>query len=170
MKKILSGLILMATVLASCKKDHSKVSGADNNLYKISFNTGFKQQIVPLDSGGTKKTAATDPTLTANFQLTVIYYVVYDSDGNLVHSIKQVSSDASFGSYTDNLHSGTYTVVVVAGESTIFIGPQPGKLSTDLIFYGNNSTRADFKGDALYKKFSLTVGATNANVDVDLTR
>src|SRR5437879_3421029 len=129
MKRIIVGLIAVFTVFTSCKKDHSKDGNPDTAIHKIAYNVGFSQQTAnfqinsskPLVISGTNTQALVPASLSDNVD--VIYYAVYDSQGNNVHIIKQTSDQAGFGAYTDNLHSGTYTLVVAAGKTGLLLGP-----------------------------------------------
>lgn len=178
MKKFLSGIILISVLLASCKKDavinHNGGSNTqDTAKRKVTFVIGFSQQAAGFKSNGTQKvvngltTNAADASFDSNPQITTLLYTVYDAGGNEIHQIKQVKGvDADFGSYTDNLNPGTYTVAVAAGKTGIFVnsGSQPQKLSTDVL-----RSPGDI-GDLLFKKITLMVTNNNSTQDVALDR
>jgi len=175
MKKFLFGLMLVCIVMASCKKEHSKDPGTNKTTHKVVLNVGFSRSTVIFESNSLKinslKENAADTALTNYVE--VLYYVVYDSNGNIVHTIKQLSTDSNFGSYTDNLAAGTYSLIVAAGgQSLILSSDSYGdaySLSTDVLSYGFNDPVGGglqpwhgFSGDTFYKKITLTV--TNADV------
>lgn len=170
-------------VVLSCKKDHSKDTVPTQSLHKIAFTVGFSQQTVNFGASSLRGRAinlhansrAVDTALTNH--VNTIYYAVYDSLGNNVHIIKQLSTDANFGSYTDNLHSGKYTVVIGAGGTGLALGMDTqnttvttSKLSTDILWYGLNTVSDAFLKDAFYKKLSLTVTNADASQSVTLDR
>lgn len=187
MKRIIVGLITVCIIFISCKKDHSKDGNPDTAAHKIAYKVGFSQQTAnfqinnskPLVTSATNTQALVPASLSDDVD--VIYYAVYDSQGNNVHIIKQTSSQAGFGTYTDNLHSGTYTLVVAAGKNGLLLGPDSlattgSKLSKDVISYGGYITRIgdiiynSFNKDAFYKKITLTVSNTDASQTINLDR
>jgi hypothetical protein len=170
MKKIF-GIIAVCILLFSCKKDHSKDVVPGNSVHKIGFNITFSSQTAPFRTNLRVKTNALVTNSLAD-SVKVIYYAVYDSVGNIVHTIKQLSTDAVFGSYTDNLHAGKYTIIVAAGQTGFTIGnPTPGgtvgKLSTDVLYYTSSNF---FSKDSFYKELALTVTNTDSNNNVTLDR
>jgi len=187
MKRIIVGLITVCIIFISCKKDHSKDGNPDTAIHKIAYKVGFSQQIANFQINNSKPlvTSATNtPAIVAvplSDNVDVIYYAVYDSQGNNVHIIKQTSSQAGFGAYTDNLHTGTYTLVIAAGKNGLLLGPDSlattgSKLSKDVISYGGYITRIGdviynlFNKDAFYKKITLTVSKTDASEVINLDR
>ncbi|MEO6976914.1 MAG: hypothetical protein ABI113_01005, partial [Mucilaginibacter sp.] len=178
MKKFLFGLMSVCTMLLSCKKDHSK---ADSNAtHKVVFNVGFSQSTAAFKTNNlnlnTLKSNSVDTALTNH--IGVLYFAVYNSSGNSVHIIKQLSTDASFGSFSDNLPNGTYTLVVAGGGgSLVFVsrtGDQPGNLDTDVLSYGfeflDEPTWALFNSDTFYKKTTFTVTSADASKNISLDR
>lgn len=135
MKKILY-LLTFATLLQACKKDSRTQTNteADTQKQAVSFNvSGFSQTMVPLD--GKKVTAANDPLgiFPIETEITRLTYVVYNEQGKQVSRLEQTTGEANklfrvaggkrflinsaspFGSFTDSLKTGTYTVVTFAG-------------------------------------------------------
>jgi len=182
MKKFLFGLVSVYIVLASCKKEHSKDLGPSKATHQIVFNVGFSKSIVDFATGKLKvnslKDNATDTALTNNVK--VLYYAVYDSSGNSVHTIQQLSTDAAFGSYTDHLASGTYTLIVAAGGDSLKIssdtyGELVRSLGLDVLSYGfSDNVEAPrwyaFNGDTFCKKITLNVSNTDATQNISLDR
>jgi hypothetical protein len=173
MNKFLSVFILMGVLLVSCKKDHSnRIMPGSETLHKVSFSVGFSIEAGGFVTNGVKKlntlNTVLDPSFTTNPQITTLIYSVYDSNGNGVHVITQnKATDPGFGSYTDNLGSGVYTVVVAAGKTGLALRPNSGtasKLSVDEI-----RTPGDV-GDILFKKFTLNVSDSDVNQNVALDR
>jgi hypothetical protein len=166
-------------ILLSCKKDHSKAIVPTLSLHKITFNVGFSQTTANFASNSLRtnslSTNSVDTALTNH--VNTIYYAVYDSLGNNVHTIKQLSTDNNFGSYTDNLHSGKYTIVIGAGGTGLFLGEDvqntsitSSKLNTDILWYGLDNSSDAFIKDAFYKKIAITVTNSDASQSVTLDR
>lgn len=179
MKRILFGLISVCMVLLSCKKEHTKIINPDQTLYKVTINVGFSQQTSDFKPNSLKKTNSLSTnnlqTFALSDQIKVIYYAVYDSVGNNVHIIKQLSTDADFGSFTDNLKSGRYTIAVAAGQSNnLVLGPQSNqtlsKLSTDIISDNHPDGTNSFSADVFFKKIALSVSTTASTQSIDLVR
>ncbi|HTD98290.1 MAG TPA: hypothetical protein VK668_03355 [Mucilaginibacter sp.] len=173
MKKSLLGLISICILILSCKKEHSGGTPPDQTTHNVGFQVTFSQRTVQfqtsgLHNGNLKVNSLATTALTD--MVDVIYYSVYDASGNNVHLITQLSSASGFGSYVDNLHAGTYTVVIAAGKSGMILGRAPeatsSKLGTDIIYYGTGG----FNRDAFYSKFSLTVTNSNTTNNVTLDR
>ncbi|SHM17693.1 hypothetical protein [Mucilaginibacter sp. OK098] len=186
MKKFLFGLILVCIMLVSCKKDHSKDHGTSTTTHKVAFNVGFSKstgafETSNLKTNGLKENAA-DTALTNHAD--VLYFAVYDSNGGNITTVKQLSTDPGFGSYTDNLASGTYFLVVAAGGNNLIVSGDkakyvdvPRKLSTDVLAYGfdediNNGYLSwhPFTDDTFYKKITLNVTNTDINQSISLDR
>lgn len=177
MNKLLSSLLFLSTLLFACKKEHSTGLNnvKDNTLHKVTFNIKvFSQQITGLNSISQRSsnltTDAVDPSLEANRQIKTLLYAVYDSQGNGVHIIKQKSTDANFGSFTDNLAAGSYTIVFAGGGSSFIIESTAkdgiSRLKDDAILHDPAGT-----GEIFYKKITITVvSGVNNNQSIDLTR
>ena len=172
-------------ILASCKKEHAKDTTPVQSLHKVAFKVGFSQQTSAYLTNSLNShnlsltrlnTNAVDTSLTDN-HVSTICYAVYDSLGNNVHNITQLSTDANFGILTDNLRAGNYTVILAAGQTGLSIGLDPAntttttsKISTDIVSYGDEYP-IDLPGkDIFYKKLSLTVTNTDASQSVNLDR
>jgi hypothetical protein len=184
MKRIFYCLMSVCIIISSCKKEHAKDTAPDQNLYKVAFKVGFSQATGNFKTNGLTTNGlvsnAADTSLTNH--LTILYYAVYDSVGNNVHTTKQLSTDVSFGSYTDNLHVGKYTVVIAGGQSGFVLIPDftilnltTSKLSTDVVCYAStdisgNFVPGNFVKDAFVKKLALTVSTSNTNQSISLDR
>lgn len=168
---IIAGLIITGT---SCKKDHSKGGAPTSDTdktYKVSFAvSNFSQLITTFQTtsvqvNSVKTTAAAATGLSSS--IAALYYIIYDSNGKFIHMVSQFPSQANFGTVSDNLHSGTYTVV--------FIGSDDGRLPIDgfngidlnsaYIHYVSNVVNQTF-----FKKLTLNVGTADSNQNVVLER
>ena len=183
MKKAIYLLIVLCLFVFSCKKEHS--SQPDNKLYKVTFNvSGFTQGTTVFSAKGNsnrKIDALQIDALSDN--VTNLVYAVFDASGNFVHNIYQNSSTATnFGTITDNLAAGTYTIVFVAGQDLLYgygtyedpTDPSAAlfsTLSSAQIFYKNydGDDLGDFQ-DTFYKKLSLTVSTTSTSQAITLDR
>ena len=115
-----------------------------------------------------------DSSLSSNPQITIIYYGLFDSGNNKLHIIKQQSTDPGFGSLTENLHADTYTVVVAAGQDDNFsfipyTSIPPDVLDNYILTYIRAASLSEFYGDALYKKFTITVSDSDIAQEVNWT-
>lgn len=162
-KKLLYGIIL-SVLLFSCKKDHN--SGTAKKTYSVKFNVSdFIQTIgnAPSKKEVNKiKTNAT--TIPISNYLTQLYYYVFDSNGEIIHSLTQDSSTTNFGNIADNLPEGTYTIVIAAGKSGLSFQTNPPLLS---------QTKLSYPGpwkDTFLKKFQITVSDGGVNQVVKLDR
>jgi len=165
MKKAVLYVAAAAMFLFSCKKDHS---GSKDNpaqkLYQVNLNlSGFTETISnstksKLQVNDLKTNAVTD-------YLKELYYIVYGSNGVVLHSLTQDSTTANFGNISDNLPSGTYTVAIAAGQSGLTKGTDASK--EDFLFYTPNGS--PWK-DTFFNKFQLIVSASNINQTVTVSR
>ena len=173
MNKILTGLVLGCIVLASCKKDHSKDNNPTAKLQKVTFRLGLVKSTGAFQTNSLHVNSTTPDTSVTNY-MDVLYYMVFDAQGNSLHNITQSASDTAFGHYTDNLAPGTYTVAIAGGKSGLVI--KPGNLSHQYIYYQaitwefNYPVPVPFDKDAFFYRGTLTVGSTAATQNISLSR
>ncbi|MFC0517506.1 FimB/Mfa2 family fimbrial subunit [Mucilaginibacter angelicae] len=187
MKKLFLGLALICMAVLSCKKEQTSTNGQTphDGKYKVTFNVGFSQQTANFQTGALKvnRIGTEVVVLPLSSVVDVICFAVYNSDGNRLHLINQSSSDPNFGVFTDNLNSGTYTVVVAAGKDGLTLSNDivyqgreiynyvdNSNLSTDILTYGVLASKQPkvFDKDAFYKKITITVpGTTSQSVSLD---
>ena len=187
MKRILYLSIISGLLLFSCKKEHNK-SGNDNTLHNVSFTVnGFTQTSGPFSVTGNKHTitdAVKASAISANAYTpdstngkTYIVYSVYDATGKYIHSITQSSDQANFGTLTDNLIAGNYTVNIAAYPGLLdaqgsyapyYLTGYATALSSAVLAYSDG--RPQFI-DTFSKTFGITVSATSTiNQNVTLAR
>ena len=109
-----------------------------------------------------KKIAATEAPATSD-KIDVLYYILYNPDGTLNHTIIQKNTDTNFGSIKDSLVAGDYTVAIVGYKGTLKVEPliaSTGRIEKD--FYKPIV-------DTFIKKFPFTVGGSS-NQSVVLER
>jgi hypothetical protein len=187
MKRFMLYLVLLSGVFCSCKKEH--FSNNVQKTYKVQFNiSGFTQTTIGSNAAKKPVTLAlnTDTSVAAYSSITAIVYAVYDSNGNQVRLIKQDSSSANFGTISDNLPTGNYTVLLAGGGNnltlynSVYSANQIGPFSsTDITYFsfvsylGNltpwGSHLLPWK-DTFFKMFPLTISNSNLNQTVALSR
>lgn len=162
MKKILYNSIIFCMVLTACKKDHKTAQGGTQ---KVTFNVGFSQTMGEFNPNATsnKLRVNSADTSVTNY-VNTIFYMVFKADGTLLHNIKQTTADAGFGSYTDNLQAGTYTVAIAAGKGLTIT--KEGNLDVQKI----SPSDAFSTGNFFFKKIQVTVAGSDINQSVSLTR
>ena len=164
MKKVLFVLIAICVIAASCKKDH-KIITPVSTLQKVSFAVGFSQSTSiinsknPLKVNSLATNSSTPDTALTNY-ISTLYYMVFDSAGNLIHNITQLSSDTAFGHYTDNLHTGKYTVAVAGCTGMTLVA---GTLSSEYLGGG-------FSHDAFFERVTITVANAPLTQPISLNR
>lgn len=164
--------IFFVCFICSCKKDKKT---PDNNsvTHKVTFNvSGFS---VSKKSAGNAVTRINSVGADSVAGIVSLYYLVYNSAGGLVHKIMQTSAQSNFGSITDNLSAGTYSVIVIAGSDPSFsisqsISDLP--LSKAQCFYDvyNEQVSNYYWRDTFYKKLTLTVAGGDVSENIVLSR
>ncbi|MDB5137936.1 MAG: hypothetical protein JWP37_4539 [Mucilaginibacter sp.] len=158
----------------SCKKDHSKDNNPVSKLQKVAFKMGFAKSTGSFQTNSLIINSTTADTSLTN-HIDVLYYMVFDSVGNNVHNITQLASDTAFGHYTDNLHSGKYTVAIAGGKTGLMISS--GSLTQQYLFYGviyptvsGSYLPGPFDQDAFFYRSAITVGNTSSSQNISLSR
>lgn len=173
MKKIhLYTLLLVASTLFTCKKDHSNTSkpNANEKKYKIAFSLSDFSQVITGSAGKLQNNAVVSDPAIIRSMFDVIYLQVGDSSGRFVG--KRYSGKAyTTGSITDSLGSGKYVIRICAGQTGL-----KGPLASDITYniYPPAGVDADATpaawGDTFYKSFLLTVNNADVNLNVTLER
>jgi len=180
MKKFL--IFSMAVVLfaTSCSKDKSSQNKPPVNSgkkYAVTFNvSGFTQT---LNTNAINKKTLDDvaPGSVAS-GANVLYYYVQNSAGVFVSQIKETptSAGANFGTITDQLPAGTYTVAFLAGQTglkTLYLIPDyPTSIGFHGFYFTYNIAPGQFAPwqDTFFKKFTLTVTDQPVTQAVSLDR
>lgn len=160
----------LAILCFSCKKDVQKKpvdNNTSNNIgqeYKINFAIGNAEAGIKTNS----KLQLNDATLLTSY-FKYLNYLVYDSNGDLVHRIvQQRDSVTNFGLIADYLKAGSYTIIFEAGQfdlmPTTVIPASFAKLSTA------NIQNPMYHDDFFYKKLNITVTDTSVTQSVTLKR
>lgn len=188
MRRILLGLIIICTALFSCRKDHkSEIKPSDAGItHKVAFNVGFSKTVTDFATTHLKL-YSTSPDTSLTNHIDILYFIVFDSAGNNLHTILERSidtvfgkSDTIFGKFTDNLHAGKYTVIVAGGKTGLTVGFNTGisgsALDKSYVYYETYNTTSGqyvidkFTQDAFYKKISLVVTNANSTQNISLDR
>ena len=176
MKKGLLYSLLIIFFFCSCKKDHKNVTAPDQKTYKVNFNV--------LDSGQTIGNSIKNKVQVNSLQVSSIgiagyldqlYYYVFDSNSNRLHFISQDSTATNFGSISDNLPAGTYTIVICAGKKGLnAFNTQTGVTPGAQCLFGyltnlTNDLSTPQWSDTFFDKFQVTVSG-DINQSVNLSR
>lgn len=182
MKRYIYSMIFVCLVILSCSKDHSKETGIAEGTHKVVFKVGgFSQQ-----SGGFETRGVTTNRLTTNAadtsltnRISVLFFAVYDSSGKLVSLTKQLSTVSYFGTYSNNLRAGNYTIAIAGGGKSFSyeaIPYVPGvaadaqSLSTDVLIYRGADININPFSDTFFKKIALTVSSGDVTQNITLNR
>ena len=167
-------MFMAIAVCSSCKKDQKKGSVPPAETHKVNFNVSdFTETLVDHSTNKTHtdglKTNATQPL--SSF-IDEIYYFVFDKNGKFVHYFEQLSSASNFGSVSDELPAGTYTVVFAAGKSGLLIAndyssqfTQTNIVNFRLAGYGSLPWL-----DTFFDKFQITVTKSDITQSITLDR
>ncbi len=179
MKRFLYILTLVSVLLFSCKKDQRYKATPAQKKYDVKFNVSdLNQQIIDV-AKGEQQLNSLKTTNSLGEILDVLYYAVFKPDGSLVTFIMQKSSQANFGTVTDQLPAGTYEIDFVGGKSGLVVGPfLMGSPSASYKYHSFSYTNNISQGsggvlgwnDLFFKQLNLTVPAGNLSQDVTLNR
>ncbi|HEY8895391.1 MAG TPA: hypothetical protein VIM79_11275 [Niastella sp.] len=167
MKKIIPALLL-ASVLFACKKDtNSDETPSAVSKVPVTFNIeNFQVSQQDMSENGRVET---DPTLAKFYK---VFYMAFASDGKTASYIEQDSTNSRFGTISDSLLPGTYTVAVGAHNRTVpssftYITAKYASLASAEFYNVWARNTADF----FYKKVQVTVNASgNQITDLSLNR
>jgi len=163
-------LLPLCALLFSCKKENKDKSIEENKKYPISFNVnGFTQSSTPIAVNADSKEVFSDKKQNAvvTFYYTRLMFIVYDASGKQVSRLEQTllaSNDKNlyrisnntkklvntnnFGSITDTLAAGQYTLVVVGCSPNAGLNrPRDGSVSPA---YSDLYPTADLAAATLY--------------------
>jgi len=165
MKKILAALSITIT-LFGCQKSGGNDRDDANTKYKVSLNiTDFAAKATTTGTQGNKANAAVADTLKKYADN--IYYRVYKADGTWLNETSQPASLATFGTITDSLPSGTYTVFFAASKGALALSDKTVPYETAVY-----SPLDKYKAwnDTFTKSFKLSVAKADVNQSVSLER
>ena len=185
MKKFLLYLTIAFFFLASCKKEKSeKPPVSSGKKFAVNFAVSNFTQITTNSTAGNATEKTTDAVTINDLSgvASVLYYLIYNSSGNLVREIKQTSTVSNFGNIADSLATGSYTVIFAAGQTGFTAYQESEPLNSHfapfaLLTYNTNTFSVAnpqfiYKPwqDSFYKKLTLNVSSGNVNQAVSLDR
>ena len=164
MKTLLCTLAICVALTTACKK--SQHARPETPKTDATFTVAeFSQSVAPIAKSNS---AVLDIGDTLKNYADYLLYRVYNSSGNLVSSKNQTSDSPTFGTITDRLEPGNYTVVFVASKDVI--GYHSNFLGNALIFGHDpgfdrvNDMRVQRLSraweDTFLKKINITVGTS----------
>ncbi|HZX58055.1 MAG TPA: FimB/Mfa2 family fimbrial subunit, partial [Mucilaginibacter sp.] len=172
MKRALLYMVLSVLFFYSCKKDHSAGTAPSSKTYPVNFTVSGASQITgstgKLQINGLK----TDAQTSLAGYMDILYYYVLDANGNVVHALREDSTQTNFGTISDQLPAGTYTVVMVAGKKGLIYnnGNSVGAAKGSFLIYYDLTSGFQPWLDTFYTKFSLTVTNVPISQNVALSR
>lgn len=164
-------LAVLLLLFGCAKEETPKIAAHAAKKYAVKFKlSGFSQTVAPFEKQASISADAVDE------YAEVIYYFVYDSHGNFIHRLMQEIEDPNFGTITDSLAQGSYTIAVAATQK-------------NYLFRSTAQTFEDFTAslpeaqirlgglpsnfipkDIFFKKISLTVDSENVTQPLTLDR
>jgi len=165
MKKTLS-ILFLGLVLFSCKKSEQtkEEPSKEPTKYQVKFSVSdFAATTTTMSSPATKSSLAVGDTL-KNYADN-LYYRIYNANGVWVNGIDQASTIAGFGTITDALPTGTYSVFIAASKGTLSLADKSTLYSSGYYYPDYNQWN-----DTFSKTLTLTVGTTAVSQAVRLDR
>ncbi len=168
MKKALLIFAIAATLLFSCRKEHNASINPAAKKYKIAFNVSNFSQFranfaLKQHAFAIKQHNLADSVISPGSYLDVLYYLVFDGNGNYIKTISQDSTMCDqFGLIKDSLASGNYFIAIAAGKNGMNSVAKDTRIDS-YYTYGNGFAWQD----AFYAGFNLTV--TNVPVSQNVT-
>lgn len=196
MKNYFLSILVLAILICSCKKESAieKIQ-QHGTKHEIRFNvSNFKQTVEAMFlKQGRLMNSSSDDSLASH--LGNLYYLVYDTDGTEMSRKGQLSNGETwrytpdelygisegiqtFGSISDSLEAGKYTVVFVGAMTDISINNRSNDLLdldfaplTEASFYYTRGLDSwPRASDTFFKKFTLNVGDEDIEQDVVMNR
>jgi hypothetical protein len=162
MKKLLFILMMAPFILFSCKKEHGlslKTSAAKKYAVTIRVaNFTLKHTNYALRTKAIHLASSSDTLTNLASYVDKLYYVVLDSNFNVVKTIAQDSTMANMGVITDSLSAGHYQIAMVAGKKGLEVVTNPSLGN----FY-------DYAGKAWQDTFWGTFAIIVGDHDISLT-
>jgi hypothetical protein len=149
MKKFVLGILAACLLLSSCSKDDTPKPTDLKHEVKFTVSP-FSQEITDISYAKSLSTS-----------IGYLEYIVYNSNGVKVNRISQTSADANFGVISDQLISGTYTIIIL------------GTKDAPNICDDTNTDCANVYGktcDSFYKQLTITVDKENISQNIVLDR
>lgn len=127
MRKLLLAVAVLSISLFACKKDTAPTNpnppASNGEKFPVNFSTtGFLQKLEQLPTPNGKKTGTAntlrDSALAA--KVSYLYFLLFTNSGEFIKRVDQhADSSANFGSLTDTLLPGHYTIWVIASTGPV---------------------------------------------------
>jgi hypothetical protein len=148
---------LFSLVAISCKKETKSDNGEEpKQVYAVQFDVNDFGQSMG-DFEGRKIADGNAPVSRDSLQkyIKFLYYIIYKNGDDVVKRIIQSASDPNFGSMTDSLPQGRYTLSIVGTTDSIrAIDHDPYDPYEEM---WNNAISFGYDSDAFYTKLAINV-------------
>ena len=159
MKKLLP-VFLLAFIFLGCKKSE-QITALQETAIGTKYNVkltmaDFGAATATMNAPGTKASAAIGDTLKnyANF----LYYRIYNANGIFIRSVEQKSTSANFGTITEQLPTGTYSISLVASKAQL-------SFSSDKTVF-NQGSYSPYSNTGWNDVFATSMSLKVANADL----
>lgn len=149
MKRTILVILSACMLLSGCSKEDTP--NPTDLKHDVKFTVSpFTQEITDISYAKSLSTS-----------IGYLEYIVYNNSGAKVNRISQTSTDPNFGVITDQLSSGTYTVIILGTKS-----------APNICDDANGECRNVYTNiyDSFYKKLTITVDKENITQSVVLDR
>ncbi|HZX58675.1 MAG TPA: FimB/Mfa2 family fimbrial subunit [Mucilaginibacter sp.] len=171
MRKALLLSVVAAMLLFACRKEHTASINPALKKYKIAINVSNFSQFranfaLRQHAFAVKPRHLADSIVSVGSYLDVLYYLVFDGNGNYLKTISQDSTMCDqFGLITDSLASGNYFIAMAAGKSGMTSVAGINRIDSYYTYDKGFAWQ-----DAFYAGFDLTVTNTPVSQTVTLHR
>jgi hypothetical protein len=167
MKKVALLSLIMLLFLFSCKREQSASTAPKGKKYPVTFrvaNLSSHQTNFAIRNGAHNLSDTVD--VNAFSGVSVLYYAPYDNQFGFpadAHITRQDITMPNFGTVTDSLPAGNYTIIMIAGQTGLQAGYfRPG---SDGFGYGSPHWH-----DTFWQSVVINVGAGGVSQDITLKR
>jgi len=161
MKKLLPALCISAIFFFGCKKEEETQS-----LAKAKTPVAFTLSEFTQSAGTISKarSGVFDAASSLKSHVDFLYYHVYDNSGALVKSKVQNSADSAFGSLSDSLNQGVYTIIFSASKKALSF--------TEANILNAECSVSDLScwDETFLQKLIIVVGSSPINKEIALKR
>lgn len=179
MKRVLF-IPLLASLLFACKKDAVNTDPTgnvtpDQTKRAVRFSVAdFIKQEENMRSAAKKAPGSSLTAREDSARLSDIYYIAYTSSGTKVHFFHQdtTTNPGNFGTISDSLAPGSYTIVLIASEKPLYTEPISSNSQISDHSFGPSfigGIAIDPLGDLFFKKIQVDISATGNPTDLEVS-
>lgn len=180
MKRVLF-IPLLASLLFACSKEtvnNTTPTGHEpTNQAKKPFRVSVADFIKQEEDMRSARKKDASSSLTAredSSRISDIYYIAYNSSGTRVNFIHQDTTTApgNFGTISDSLAPGSYTIVLIASEKPLYTDPILSNSNISAHSFGPSfigGLGIDPLGDLFLKKIPVEISATGNPTDLEVS-